>query len=289
VLAAFAALLLVPGVAAAAPAPIYNVHYGPGSEEYGMVLPAPATGAKPVLFVHGGWGMQQRPGIVKAEADMLRIQERGGFMVYAIDYPQTCRPRWPVECGVSESRAVVAAFRWLRAHAAEYGGDPDHIQLFGSSAGGTFVERAANWIEVEEPDVLPSVTELSAPWLNLVTFVQELEDGESGSGGDLPTAHYLDCATTKPISGCSLAAEERESPILDLPPDEGGPPHPLCAPQWISWGEVKDQVDKQQSIEYAAALEADGCEVTRHPARSGHAIDYFREIERPLYAFWNAH
>ncbi len=273
-------VLAVPTVAsAAATEPIYEVPYGPGATEFGMILPAAQPGKPVLLFVHGGWAIQQSPNVVKGEPEMLKVQEHSGFEIYAIDYPQTCRPRFPIECGRTEGEAVVRAYHWLQENAAAYGGDPNNIEILGASAGGTIAERAALQLAREEPGVLRSVTELSAPWLNNVTFVPGLETGLTASTGEQPTAQYLDCPEV--IGGCSEAIEVRESPIFHLPPAAA------CPPQQVSWGEVNDIVAKSQSIEFAKAAEANGCPVVRTPAPKGHA--QIGSIEKALIAFWKAH
>jgi acetyl esterase/lipase len=275
-----AGALVAPAMASAALSePIYEVPYGPGTWEYGMVLPASTPGKPVLLFVHGGWAVQQSPNQVKGEPEMMKVQEHSGFMIYAIDYPQTCRPRFPVECGRTEAEAVVSAYHWLQENAAVYGGDPNNIEILGASAGGTIAERAALQLEHEEPGVLRSVTELSAPWLNNLTFVPGLEIGLTASTGEQPTAQYLDCPEV--IGNCSESIEVRESPIFHLPPAQS------CPPEQISWGEVNDIVEKSQSIEFAKAAEARGCQVVRTPAPKGHA--QIGSIEKGLIAFWKAH
>jgi acetyl esterase/lipase len=280
-----AAALATPALATEVEEPEYieeqawNVPYGPGPTEYGMVLPASQANAPVLLFVHGGWAVQQSPNVVKGEPEMLKLQENSGFMIYAIDFPQTCRARFPVECGRTEAEAVVSAYHWLQLNAPQYGGDPTNIEILGASAGGTIAERAAFQLERQEPGVLRSVTELSAPWLNNVTFVPGLEKGETASTGDGPTASYLDCP--KIIGGCSEQIEIRESPIFHLPAGQ------QCPPEQVSWGEVNDIVAKSQSIEFARALEANGCPVVRNPAPRGHA--QIGTIEKKLLTFWQAH
>jgi acetyl esterase/lipase len=273
------AAVTMPGAASAASEPSYGVPYGPGSTEFGMVLPAATPGAPVLLYVHGGWAVQQSPNVVKGEPEMLKVYEHTGFMIYAIDYPQTCRQRFPVECGRTESEGVIAAYHWLQENASAYGGDPNNIEIVGASAGGAIAERAALSLEKAEPGVLRSVTELSAPWLNNVTFVPGLELGNTVETGEAPTASYLDCPEV--IGGCSEAVEIRESPIYHIPPPA------TCPPQQISWGEVNDVVEKSQSIEFAKALEERGCSVVRSPAPKGHAM--ITTIEKKLEAFWKAH
>jgi acetyl esterase/lipase len=273
------------GAAPAGPAPITPVPYGTDAVEYGTAYPAPVAGEPTVLFVHGGWWEEQQPGVQIDWRVMLQAQREGGAFVFAIDYPQLCGSAKIAHCGLLETEAVERAFRWVRLHAGEYGGDPGNVELLGASAGGQLAERAANEIMASEPGALASVAELSAPGLNFQTFVRELIDGESNESGGIPTAHYLGChiAISTREDTCSEEAEIAESPIDDLPAPQA------CVPQLVAWGEANDLVDKAQSIEYANALQANGCEVERAPQRGGHAIDYWTALKPTLFAFWAAH
>ena len=279
---ALVALVVFPACASGSTPPAKDLLYGSGIEESGMMLPAETPGTPAILFVHGGWGTQQ-PSLprVKGEPEALKFQS-AGFMVYAVDYPQACRPTAKIRhaCLGVEAESVVAAYHWLQGHASSYNGDPGNIEIVGFSAGGAIAERAVNQLETEEPGVLRSVAEFSAPWLNDVTFVRSLEDGESSETGSKPTAYDLQCAHAVPIGGCSKEVEWAESPMFHLAA--------TCAPQWVSWGEVEDAVDPAQSIDYATALEADGCEVLRRPGKKGHVV-YIAELESQLFKYWWEH
>ena len=198
--AALAALVVFPACASGSGASDRDIRYGSAIEEAGLMLPAETPGTPAILFVHGGWGTQQPdPPKVKGEPEALKFQS-AGFMVYAIDYPQACRPTAQIkhDCLGVEAEGVVAAYHWLQGHASLYNGDPGNIEIVGFSAGGGVAERAVNQLETEEPGVLRSVAELSAPWLNDVTFVQSLEDGESAATGRKPTAYRPPLRTRRP-------------------------------------------------------------------------------------------
>jgi acetyl esterase/lipase len=85
-----------------------------------------------VILIHGG-GMW-----TGSRADMrepAREFARSGFAAFAIDYrlvdAASGRNRWPAQLDDAQT-----AVRWVRAHAADYGVDPDRIAAFGWSAGG---------------------------------------------------------------------------------------------------------------------------------------------------------
>jgi acetyl esterase/lipase len=102
-----------------------------------MSLFAPATTQRRVpvvLEVHGGgWQHGHR---LRSLADSAVATDlvAAGFMVASIDYRLAPASPWP-----DQMIDVVAAVRYLRAHAAELGIDPNRIAALGDSAGGQLV------------------------------------------------------------------------------------------------------------------------------------------------------
>lgn len=90
-------------------------------------------GTRPAMIViHGGFLFKG------GRADIAHIAEalaRAGYVTFNIDYRlfemATGRNPWPAQLDDAQ-RAV----RWVRAHAADYGVDPDRIGAIGFSAGG---------------------------------------------------------------------------------------------------------------------------------------------------------
>ncbi|MGH8977879.1 MAG: alpha/beta hydrolase fold domain-containing protein, partial [Acidimicrobiia bacterium] len=86
-------------------------------------------GAPVLLQIHGGaWviGAKEQQGLPL----MYHLATRGWICV-AINYRLSPKATWPdhlVDC----KRALA----WIRAHIAEYGGDPDYVVVTGGSAGG---------------------------------------------------------------------------------------------------------------------------------------------------------
>jgi acetyl esterase/lipase len=96
-----------------------------------------SNGKAPVLFqIPGGaWTTGNKRG--QAHPLMSHLAELGWICV-AINYRHSPRNTWPDHI-VDVKRALA----WVKAHIAEYGGDPDFIAITGGSAGGHLSSLAA--------------------------------------------------------------------------------------------------------------------------------------------------
>jgi alpha-L-fucosidase 2 len=89
------------------------------------------------ILVHGGgWGSGDKAnvGSVGGGADIspwFSTLTDAKFTWFSINYRLAPAHRWPAQID-----DVRTAIRWIKAHAAEYKGDPTRIALFGHSAGG---------------------------------------------------------------------------------------------------------------------------------------------------------
>ncbi len=140
------ALLLLPGLAAAAELR-RDIEYGrAGDVSLRLDASVPdGTGPFPVaILVHGGgWSRGDKAGSSTPgdSADITPWFEpltAANFTWFSINYRLAPEHRWPA-CFDD----VQTAIRWVKAHAAEFKGDPGHIALFGHSAGGQLVCLAA--------------------------------------------------------------------------------------------------------------------------------------------------
>lgn len=139
---AFAIFLAAPLLTYAAHAGLKtDIEYGRAGGEVLRLDANVPDGAGPfpvVIAVHGGgWCAGDKSG--KGDfAPVLNLLTTNQFTWFSIDYRLGPTNRWPA--GFED---VQTAIRWVKAHAAEYKGDPDQIALLGYSAGGHLVCLAA--------------------------------------------------------------------------------------------------------------------------------------------------
>lgn len=110
-----------------------DLHYGdaPGRGQLlDLYLPEKITAPLPLLiWIHGGgWS-----GGDKAGCPALAMIPRG-YAVASLNYRLSQEARFPAQI-----QDCKGAIRWLRAHAQQYHLDPQHIGVWGASAGGHLV------------------------------------------------------------------------------------------------------------------------------------------------------
>jgi acetyl esterase/lipase len=134
----FAVVVLSAGVVRAEL--ISDVEYGVAAGERLLLDVRRPAGDGPfpvVIMIHGGgWGsgdkgVPEKPGGGADISVWFAPIEEAGFLAFSINYRLAPAHRWPA-C----LEDVQTAIRWVKAHAADYGGDPSRIALFGHSAGG---------------------------------------------------------------------------------------------------------------------------------------------------------
>ena len=103
-----------------------------------LIMPAePPAGAMPVLVhIHGGAWITGRKD--QQAKPLIHHLARAGWLVADVNYRLGPAHRMPVQ--VSD---VLRAIAWVRAHAADHGGDPARIAVTGGSAGGHLTAMAA--------------------------------------------------------------------------------------------------------------------------------------------------
>lgn len=106
----------------------YAVHGG-RRLELDLYLPAADGQQRPlIIFFHAGaWRVGSRKDVERG----VLAQVQRGYAVASVSYSLSDKAKWPAQ--LHEAKAAV---RWLRAHAGEYGLDPDRFVAWGLSAGG---------------------------------------------------------------------------------------------------------------------------------------------------------
>ncbi|MBO7739178.1 MAG: alpha/beta hydrolase [Oscillospiraceae bacterium] len=126
---------------------VLDVQYGTLPEQkLDIYLPDEAKAPFPVIFyVHGGgWYLGNK---LEGALDCIIDAIKHGYAVISVDYrlaPGVSYPEFIYD--------VKTAVRWARAHAAEYGIDPDHFGMIGDSAGGHITLTmgfTGDWVEYE--------------------------------------------------------------------------------------------------------------------------------------------
>ncbi len=215
-----------------------------------------------ILIHGGGWA-----GGDKAKADiapwftMLTAEK---FTWFSINYRLAPKNRWPA--GFDD---VQTAIRWVKAHAAEFKGDPNRIVLFGHSAGGHLAALAGT---LTDETVRVQAVVGYAPVTN---HEQELPV----RGGLSPSLQAL-FDRPKAITPESLAMLRDISPINHV--------HAGLPPYLLIHGDADKTVPIQQSYDFQAKLRALGvpCELIVIPG-AGHGFGDWDQIapEYPAHLF----
>jgi acetyl esterase/lipase len=91
---------------------------------------APGVRLPVVVYIHGGgW---YRGSKAAGQTWLQPLVETGAYAGVAVNYRLAGEAPWPAQ--IHDCKAVI---RWIRAHAARHGLDPDRIGVAGASAGGT--------------------------------------------------------------------------------------------------------------------------------------------------------
>ncbi len=221
-----------------------DIEYGRASGET-LLLDAhvpPTPGPHPIaILVHGGgWSRGDKSGSDKPGdgADItpwFAPLTAANFTWFSINYRQAPAHRWPAAL-----EDVQTAIRWVKAHAADYRGDPSRIALFGHSAGGHLVCLAA------------ALADDSTRVQAVVGFapVTDFETDVAHRGGQLSTSLQALFALPAAPTPESLALLRAASPLTHIKP--GLPPFLLLH------GEADKTVRLEQSLAFQQKLRAAG-------------------------------
>jgi acetyl esterase/lipase len=227
-----------------------------------LYLPEKADRPLPVIvWVHGGaWLAGSKEGGGPALSFVRR-----GYAVASINYRLSQHARFPAQ--IEDCKAAI---RWLRANAKTYGLDPDHIGVWGASAGGHLVALLGTSGDVKElegkdgPADQSSRVQAVVDWFG-PTDVTKM--GGSHDGPDSPEARLLG----GPVQENKEKAE-RANPIAYVTKDD--------PPFLILHGDKDTTVPFSQSELLEEALRKAGLDVTFRPVKgAGHGGREFSSEE----------
>jgi acetyl esterase/lipase len=199
-----------------------------------------------VLFIHGGGWYEGD----KAKPHVLYLMNNG-FAVASMNYRLTDEAIWPAQIN-----DVKAAIRFLRANAGKYNIDPDHIGLWGMSAGGhlaALAGTAGDITELEGPDgpqQVSSRVQAVVDWFGPTDFTPF-------ASGKEKLRSNVDWMVDRLFGGSiTLHKDEAKaaSPATYVSPDD--------PPFLIMHGTKDELVPLSQSTTFAKALENAGAKAT---------------------------
>ena len=220
------------------------VSNGDPLQKLDLYLPKTPGERRPlVVFIHGGaW----RAGSKDNNPAAFLI--KSGYVAASISYRLTPKAIFPAQIEDCKS-----AIRWLRAHAAEYGIDPQHIGVWGASAGGHLVAMLGVTGQTKDFDAGENLDQSSrvqcvVDWFgptDLLTHKSVIEPKYGNSSVDQllggPLAEHQETA-------------RKASPVHYVTKD--------AAPFLIMQGEKDPLVEPEQSRLMDAALKKAGVEST---------------------------
>ena len=149
-----------------------NVAYGTTSDAQicDIYLPEGVEKAPVIVLVHGGGFMFGDQGM-KVILPVIDKALENGYAVVSVDYRKATEAVFPAALG-----DVKAAIRFVKAHAMEYGFDPDKIAIWGESAGAYLSLMTALTPDVAELDAdVTDYAEIGSDVTALVSFYAPVE------------------------------------------------------------------------------------------------------------------
>lgn len=248
---------------------------GHARQKLDLYLPPDGTKRPLVVWIHGGaWEGGSKDG-----CPALPLLGRG-FAVASLNYRLSQHAVFPAQIEDCKS-----AIRWLRAHAAEHGIDPERIGVWGASAGGhlaALLGTTGHSKEFDKGEHLDQSSRVQCviDWFGPSDFLRW------GSGSVIDTVNPRS-PVVKLLGGAASdreAAARRASPVYFVQKD--------APPFLIVHGDRDAVVPLQQSQLLHDALRSAGAESTLDViAGSGHGGGEFVSQERRqmLLAFFERH
>lgn len=224
-----------------------NVAYAAGSDAQicDIYLPEGVEKAPVIVLVHGGgfmFGDQSMDVILPVINKALE----NGYAVVSVDYRKSSEAVFPAALA-----DVKAAVRFVKAHAMDYGFDPEHIAIWGESAGAYLSLMTALTPDVAELngdvtdyDKIPSdVTALVSFYAPVEFYTLYDEAGKPDSAADSFESKFL---------GQDIMADKDATYATYWETYKDQIPTDLMA--WIQAGDADARVPHTQSVNFADRL-----------------------------------
>jgi acetyl esterase len=214
---------------------------GPAGPIRARIFEPPMPGPHPALvFYHGGGYVIMSPETHAKLAKQLCVGTRA--VVVSVDY--RLAPEHPFPAPIDD---CVAAFRWVRAHAAELGADARRVGVAGDSAGGN-ASAAVALVLLMAGERPPEAAALLCPWTDMTLDSESMRTfGPDDPVLDTELMRFFRDAYLKPTQ----ASDPRASVLLaDLSR------FPRCL---VVVGAIDPLYD--DGVEFARRLEAAGGDV----------------------------
>jgi acetyl esterase/lipase len=235
-----------------------------GHERQRLDLYVPENADKPlpvIVWVHGGAWLAGN----KDSGGPALTFVRRGYAVASINYRLSQHARFPAQ--IEDCKAAI---RWLRANAKTYNLDPDHIGVWGASAGGHLVALLGTSGDVKELEGKEGTGGQSSRVQAVVDWFGPTDVTKMGGGHDGP-----DSPEAKLLGGPvqeNKEKAERANPIAYVSKDD--------PPFLILHGDKDPTVPFSQSELLEEALRKAGLDVTFRPVKgAGHGGREFSSEE----------
>lgn len=243
-----------------------------------LYLPEKPVGSEPlplIVFIHGGgWqGGDKNGGGAKVGAYVAS----GKYAGASIGYRLSGEAQWP-----SQIHDCKAAIRWLKAHAGEYGLDPDRIAVWGTSAGGHLVAMLGVSDGVEELEgKIGTHLDQNAKVHCVIDFFGPSELLTMGDHESIIDHNAPNSPEAKLIGGPVQDHPDKAknaSPIEHITADD--------APHLIVHGDKDPTVPYPQSVDYEKRLASAGVPATLVTvAGAGHGKGFGPTVEKVVAAY----
>ncbi len=167
-----------------------------------------------LMWVHGGWVLF---GADTYDASCRGLVNKTGAIVVAPEYRRAPEAVFP-----AAHDDVLAAFRWVRENAPEFGGDPDRVAIGGESIGGTMAAATCRQL-ARAGERLPAAQVLVHPLTTAAQFGESMEDAADARPLTRPLLSWL---AMHAFAGVPDAVRDPRVDLLSIPADElrGLPP-----------------------------------------------------------------